>query len=194
MSAKRTVRPLRQSLAQLDRVITASIQRNHPTERAQNTDAYTEAAVVALDNIGALDVLALSTTELIQWLGRIDQWPSGMPHPDNPTVLGLDEANLAEAVTEQEKAREGKIRAERQLSVHGTVLNLGGAMSDLITMVETNLAKHPPSLDTPTARATSKSSTTRPSGGVARTPAQAARHGQPACRTHSATQSDSSAR
>ncbi len=96
-----------------------------------------------------MDFTVLATSDLIEWLTIVDMWPDAMPSTDDLGGLGLDEGDLDAAVTEQQRARDAKVRADQQLSVHGQVVDLDASLNDLVAMVRGNLDTDPASLNTP---------------------------------------------
>lgn len=101
-----------------------------------------------LDAGGALDFVPLDADLLVKWLVRLDLWPQPMPQAVTADALGLSEEDLTEATAERDGARAARLRAERQVILHGEALEVDLAFENLVEKVSHLLATDPPSLDT----------------------------------------------
>ncbi|MGC4938525.1 protein NO VEIN domain-containing protein [Kribbella sp. DT2] len=112
-------------------------------------DEFAETARSALERVGALEFVVLDGEMLVTWLRHVDLWPSEMPRSTALDDLGLSETDLASLVTEQQAVRDAKLRADRQIEVHGEVVDLDLRMTAFVEKIEANLKAAPTSLGTP---------------------------------------------
>lgn len=75
------------------------------------------------DEHGLLDFVALETLKpLLPYLRRLGAWPAGMPITLEPSDLGLTEADLSEAETEEERLGRQRDLERRSIAVGGSLM------------------------------------------------------------------------
>jgi hypothetical protein len=141
--------PLRGRLAAVQKLAIAWHRKNKSEPHAYLGQDFVDGAMRALDSAGALDFLPLDGELLVVWMHQVGTWPDPMPLTLDPAVLGLTDADLDEAVSERDAAREERMKAERQMTVHGSVMDLEPSMANLIERLSVHLATSPASLATP---------------------------------------------
>lgn len=142
---------LRERLESLGRLIRAWHRKHDALTVPQwaSAEEFAEDALRTLDLNGVLDFFPLDDDTLLLWLVQLDCWPHAMAVAAEPDALGLGGDDLDEAAGEQEAAREAKLRQDRQVSVHGEVMDLDISLRNLVQRISDHLATEPTSLDTP---------------------------------------------
>lgn len=165
--------PLRERLAAVQKVAIAWHRKNSSEPRADLGPDFVDEAMRALHSAGTLDFVPLDGELLAAWMHRVGTWPDPMPLTMDPAALGLTDADLTEATTERDAAREELLKAERRVTVHGSVMDLEPSMANLIERLSGHLATSPASLATPYRFTTPQTRTDpgRRGGGGPRRPA-----------------------
>ena len=142
-------RPLRSRLVELKRLVAAreAKLKTSPYGMWAN-DGFDEEIRAELDKAGALDFTYLSDDALIEWLDRIEQWPQGMHKAWDPSSHGLTPGDLRAQESDEARGRADQLRASRQLTLHGEVVDLDTSMSSLVSKLEKFLEIGVPSLNT----------------------------------------------
>lgn len=117
--------------------------------RWASAEAFAEEAMGMLVGAAAVDFVKLDEDTILLWLVQLSCWPDAMPVSATPGVLGLSESDLDEVATEREAAREAKARQERQITVHGEVMDLDLTLRNLVDQLTGHLNTEPASLNTP---------------------------------------------
>ncbi|MGW5191740.1 sacsin N-terminal ATP-binding-like domain-containing protein [Kribbella sp. NPDC004138] len=141
--------PLRERLAKVQKVAIAWHRKNSSEPRGELGPDFVDNAMRALNSAGTLDFVPLDGDLLATWLNRVGIWPSPMPLTLDPAALGLTDADMTEATNQSDAAREERLKVERQVTLHGSVMEVEPSMANLIARLSEHLATSPTSLATP---------------------------------------------
>lgn len=154
-------KPLLDKLTTVSRTIRAWLAR----EKNDLMPIWTGAAAPEtvrerLDAVGALDFVRIDDLTLLNWLDTLKLWPSEMERTLDLNTLGLTDEDLSVQASAAAAAQEARLRQQRQVALHGEVIDLDDTMNTLITNVHKFLQENPESLETP-YRTTSLRTTTQ---------------------------------
>lgn len=102
-----------------------------------------------LDSVGALDFEELDDATLISWLGELALWPVDMEQTLDLNRLGISANDLSAQESAAAVERQARLRQQRQVTLHGQVIDLDDSMSTLVTNMRELLQSNPQSLRTP---------------------------------------------